>query len=442
MGLKLNLDEYESIIVYKALTDEKYLSSILEHLKPSYFKDKNIKAIFNIIKEFYVKRGSVPTATELKSYINSEETRESFKVVLRTFTNIDKNFNNDELVENTERYIKERAIYNTMLEVAEDIGAGKVDTSFILDKFEQSCNISLKTDDGIDLYKDIDTLIDDICTDQPTISTGWKWLDEKLGGGFLTNGRAIYVFAGETNIGKSIILGNIATNIAKQNKTVLLITLEMSELMYAKRLASNITHIPIKDLRSENQTLKQQIDEIHKDGKSGKIIIKEFPPNTITVHQLQGFIKGIISKGIKIDAVVVDYVNLVKATEGNNSYERVKGTTEQIRAMTYTFKCPFISATQLNRSGYDIDNPGLVTLSESMGLAATADVLVSIFQNDEERELGTINLGMMKNRFGTNAGKSTFKMDYHTLTMLEDDSLNNTGDLNSISNTLTMLSKG
>jgi KaiC/GvpD/RAD55 family RecA-like ATPase len=49
--------------------------------------------------------------------------------------------------------------------------------------------------------------------------------------GFLEAGKSLYVFAGETNIGKSIFLGNIATNIAQQGKNVLVVTLEMSELL-------------------------------------------------------------------------------------------------------------------------------------------------------------------------------------------------------------------
>ena len=81
--------------------------------------------------------------------------------------------------------------------------------------------------------------------DQPTISSGWKWLDEKIDGGFLENGRSLYVFAGESNVGKSIFLGNIACNIASQGKTVLVISLEMSEMIYARRLSSNITKTPV-----------------------------------------------------------------------------------------------------------------------------------------------------------------------------------------------------
>lgn len=440
MDLKLNLDEYENVIVYKSLTDETYLTSIIDHVKPSYFKDKNIKTLFEIIKEFYNKHNSVPTITELKTYVHTDDQRKTFANVLRNFTNIDKNLNRDELIASTERYIKERAIYTTMLEVAEDVSSGKIDTSFILDKFEKSCNINLKTDIGLDLFKNIDTVIDDLNTEQPTIASKWKWLDEKLDGGFLQNGRALYIFAGETNVGKSIFLGNIATNIAQQGKTVLIISLEMSELIYAKRLTSNVTKIPMRTLKSETTTIKQQIEEISGKNPDCKILIKEFPPSTVTPHQIQSFVKSITSKGIHIDAIVLDYLNLLKSPLGNNSYERIKYATEQVRAMSYVFECPIISATQLNRSGYNVNNPSLETIGESIGLAATADVIVSIFQDEEDRELSLVKLGMMKNRFGAKFGTTTMRLDYSTLTVVEDETLMNQGDQGNIANTLSVFS--
>ena len=108
-------------------------------------------------------------------------------------------------------------------------------------------------------------------------------------------------------------------------------------------------------------------------------------------------------------------------TTGNNSYERIKHATEQVRAMSYSFNCPIISATQLNRSGFDQDNPELATISESIGLAATADVIVSIYQNEEDRELNIIRLGMMKNRYGPRGNTQAMRIDYSTLTIDQAD---------------------
>ncbi len=440
---RLDLDYYENVIIYKSLTNESYLTQIIDHINPDYFNDKNIKRIFTLVKNFYIKRQSIPTVTELKSYLINDELKDSFKSIVKNFTNIDKNFNDEELTVNTERFLKERAIYNTMLSVAEDVSKGNVDTSFILDSFEKSCNVNLKSEIGLDLFDDIDKVVSDLNVDQPTISSGWEWLDDKLDGGFLENGRALYVFAGETNVGKSIFLGNIACNIAATGKTVLVISLEMPEMIYARRISSNIAKIPMRELRSAGSSLSSQIKNFSNDNPNSKILIKEFPPSTITPQNVQGYVTELKNRGIQVDAIVLDYLNLLKSPLGNNSYERIKHVTEGIRALTYVFECPIISATQLNRSGYDEENPGLDTISESIGMAATADCIFSIFQDDEDKELGIVKMGMMKNRFGANYGHIAMRINYDTLTISEDESLNMDDDdseMSDLTNTLSVLS--
>jgi replicative DNA helicase len=213
----------------------------------------------------------------------------------------------------------------------------------------------------------------------------------------------------------------------------------MPELIYAKRLCTNITKIPFSALKQETSNLKSQIDAYANNNPKSKILIKEFPPSTITVNHLKAFIKKIQSKGIKIDALVVDYINLLHSPTGNNSYERIKYAAEQLRALSYIFECPIITATQLNRTGYDIKEPGLNTVSESIALPATADVMMSIWQDDTDREHGIIKMGMMKNRFGTNYGNCNLSIDYNTLSITEDSTLNATESSSSSANLLKHL---
>ena len=172
----------------------------------------------------------------------------------------------------------------------------------------------------------------------------------------------------------------------------------------------------MKELAENTPSIKQAMKD-----QRGKIFIKEFPPATITANQLKAFIKKFEEKGIKIDAIVLDYLNLMHSPMGNNSYERIKHVTEQVRAMSYLFNCPIISATQLNRAGFDTDNPDLATISESIGLAATADAIISIFQNEEDRGIGIIRLGMMKNRYGPRGITQAMRIDYSTLTIEQAD---------------------
>ena len=414
---RLDLDYFEHVLIYHALTNSGYLASVADMVKPEYFKDKAVASIFDIIKQFSEKRHKLPTITEIKSYLITDEQKQSFKDLAQSFKDIDKDVDRDELYDNTETFLKEKAVYHTMLNVAEDVSKGKVDTSDVLQQFEEACSVNLMTDLGYDLFGDIDTLITDLNKEQRYISSGWPWLDDCLGGGFQENGRALYVFSGETNIGKSIFLGNVAHNIAETGKNVLLISLEMPEMLYAQRICSNITQIPQAELKDNGPTIKHVIGR-----EKGSIYIKEFPPATITPNQIKGFVKRFGEKGIELDAIVLDYINLLDGP-GNNSYERVKNVTEQVRALSYIFNLPVISATQLNRSGFDVENPDITSISESYGLAATADCLISIFQSEEDREMDIIRIGMMKNRFGPRGITKAMSIDYPTLTLEESDDI-------------------
>ena len=437
---KIDWDFYENIIIYNLLTNEGYLASIIDFIEPDYFNNKDIKNVISIITDYFKTRSQIPTITEIKAYLVDDKLKESFKVVVNNFSNIDKNFNEDELHENTETFLKERAVYNTLLEVVEKCSNDEVDTSDILQKFESACSISLAVDLGLDYFSDIEKHISDLTVSESVIPSNWEWLDNKLGGGFLENGKAIYVFAGETNIGKSIFLGNLATNICGQNKTVLLVSLEMPEMIYARRISSDVTKIPIGELYTRTDELRDLITTYKDNCSNARLLIKEFPPSTITCNQLKAFIKKISDQGVKFDAIVLDYVNLLRSTISGNSYERIKDCTEQLRALSYIFNCPIITATQLNRQGYDEINPGLDTISESIGLAATADAIFSLWQEEEDAELGIIKLGVMKNRFGANFGSTSMRVDYSTLSVSEDDMFTGDEDLNSATSTLNLLS--
>jgi replicative DNA helicase len=417
--MDIDLLEYEKIIAYKAMTDSTYLNSIADYIKPEYFEQANIAKYFEIVKDFYDKRHKLPTITEIKPYLNSDGMRNDFKRLVESFKVMDKTFDKDELYQNTERFLKERATWCNILEIAENSEKKVKNPSEVLDAFEDICRICLDTERGIELFEDVDKLIDDILNEDIYISSGWEWVDEHLGGGYRQDGKALYIFAGQANIGKSIFLGNVAANIAEQGKNVLVVSLEMSEMLYAKRIASNVTKIPLKNFKEDTHTLRYALKE---EGKtSGKLFIKEFPPSTITPKQLSAFIKKLIDTGVHLDAIVVDYLSLLYTDKGSNSYERIMYVCEQIRAMSYIFHCPVISAIQLGRQEFGKDNPGMEGIAGSIGVAATADVIMSIFQSEEDMEMGLIKLGMMKNRFGPRGMVQPMRIDYNTLTITQSE---------------------
>jgi replicative DNA helicase len=419
--MPLDLDEYEKIICYKSITDSAYLSTIADYIKPEYFENQNIAEYFKIVNDFYDKRKKLPTFTEVKTYLTNDILKHNFRKLLESFKTLDKELDKDELYENTEKFLKERATWCQMLDIAENAEDKVKNPQKVLEAFDEICKISLNTNKGIEIYKDVDSIIDDILNVENYISSGWEWLDDALGGGYLESGKALYMFAGQANIGKSIFLGNVAANIAKQGKSVLVISLEMSEMVYAKRIASNISKIPMKDFKFNTHSLRSLLMDEKKSNPDGKIFVKEFPPSSITVKQLEAFIKKLIDSGENLDVIVIDYLSLMTTSFGSNSYERIKHICEQVRSLSYVFNCPVISAVQMNRSQYSKENPGMEGIADSLGVAMTADCIMSIFQSEEDQELGIIKLGMIKNRYGARGMVQPMRIEYETLTVLQSE---------------------
>ena len=79
---KLNLDEFESVFIYKCLSDAQYLSLVSSIVKDEYFSCKHRKLIFNKVKDFYEKRSTLPNLIELKSQLPTNDELNSLKKVI------------------------------------------------------------------------------------------------------------------------------------------------------------------------------------------------------------------------------------------------------------------------------------------------------------------------------------------------------------------------
>ena len=413
------MDLMESIILRNSILDETYLASIMDVVDPCYFKVESNKLVFGVIKDYFNKRGTVPTPTEIKAHLSTDKEKQAFKSVLTSFTLLDSKYNKEELYENTEIFLRERALFSALEETIKS--QSNKDTSIspseTLDLFQKACNISLVDNMGIEYFKDIDEHITRLNTTHKHWSTGYPWLDKIMGGGFLQDGRAMYVFTGVTNSGKSIVLGNVAINIAKQNTPVIIISMEMSEDIYAKRISSQISKIPLSNIKDEGDALKGITTNHITENPMGKIFIKEFAPKSVTVNHIKAYIEKLIQKkGIKPGAIVIDYINLIQPTVvTGQSYGDIKAVSEQLRALSYVFSCPVITATQLNRSAFDKKDPGMEHTSESMGLSMTADFQAAIWSDDADKEMGIIHMGIQKNRFGVAHGTEAFRIVYGSL---------------------------
>lgn len=444
---KIDYDLFEYIIAFNCTFNDLYTTTVLDSLKLEYLNNLKVRDYLKIIFDFYQSHETLPNPTEIKTYLTTDDLKESYKDVVLKFKTLDSEYNFDELIVNTEQFIKEKGVYHAVKKTVNKFTDDNEDknTDEIFNLFESACNISLVDNLGFDYFNRIDDHIQNLAVSDNFIPTGYSWLDKMLGGGWLEGGRALYLFMGATNVGKSIVLGNIAAKLLLQGKTVVLFSLEMPESLYSKRISSQLSRIPFASLKTESENLRKYLYNFRDKNPTSRLIIKEFPPSSITVNNLKSFLKKLYQKQkIKPDAVVLDYLTLMLALQHTGSmYEDGKAIAEQVRSLSYpqNFGCPFISAGQINRIGFGEANPELDKTGESMGIPMTADASFSLWQTPTEKELGVLNMGIKKSRFGVNFGTRAFKIDYDTLAIDEmEDVFSNTESIQDTDDILTRLS--
>lgn len=420
----MNTDKFEYVIAQMS-GDRAYLGKIVDSCDPEFFQNKDIKVFMTKILDFYKRHLTVPTKTEVEVMCDENELK-SVDSVFSVVQNMDGGYNVDELMANTERFFRERGVYNGLVKVTENLSSTnpkvkKFSESQILDIFTKACNLSIIDDLGWNYIDRIKEFTKEITRPQMTISTGYKWLDGMLGGGWVADGKALYIFQAGTNVGKSILLGNLAVNAFLNGKCVVLITLEMSEIMYVSRLAAKINGIDVNQLKSNTARIEMNASVLKSKG-AGTLIVKEFPTRATTVSRVSSYLESLERVGVRPDVLFVDYLNILSVGhEVNNTYEDGKILAEQLRALTYKIKCPCVTATQLNREGSKKENAGLDSISESYGSAMTGDFIATLWATDEDKQLGIMHMGIHKSRFERNYGVCNFKIDYPTMTISEID---------------------
>ena len=102
---------------------------------------------------------------------------------------------------------------------------------------------------------------------KPFLSTGYQSLDEQLSGGLIASG--LVTFAGRPGMGKTSLVLNIGDNVAAAGKTVLFISLEMTEeQLWARRAAilSGLSHEAILkgQISDEDKEWERMVQDLRK----------------------------------------------------------------------------------------------------------------------------------------------------------------------------------
>ena len=403
------LQTIERTALTQLVSNEEYARKVLPFIKGDYFSDRIERTIFEEITKFVEKYKKIPTQTSLEIEVQSRKdlNETDFKKVISVIKTLktDENVNFDWLVDTTEQFCKDKAVYNAIVEGIQIIdGKDKSrNADAIPNILTEALSVGFDNTVGHDYLLDSDSRYDYYHKIEEKIPFDLEFFNKITKGGLPP--KTLNIVLAGTGVGKSLFMCHVSANCLAQGKNVLYITLEMAEERVAERIDANLMNVSMEDLYDLPKRMYD--DKIQKIAKSttGKLIVKEYPTASAHSGHFRGLIKELaLKKSFKPDILFIDYLNICsssrfKGSTSVNSYMYIKAIAEELRGLAVETNVPIMSATQTNRAGFVSTDIGLEDTSESFGLPATADLMFALISNEELDELNQIAVKQLKNRY-------------------------------------------
>ena len=401
-------DRIESTILTNLIYNEEYLRKVLPHIEPDYFDNRIERVLFEEVSQFIAKYDKLPSqeiiSIEIKNRtdLTQDEYSDALKIVSLL---VPQEINQSWLLDSTEKWCKDRAIYLALMESIRiaDGGDEKKSRDAIPTILQDALAVCFDNNVGHDYLEDYEERYDFYHQKEDKIPFDLEFFNKITKGG-LPNKTLNIALAG-TGVGKSLFMCHVASSVLLQGKNVLYITLEMAEEKIAERIDANLLNVNIQDIGDlPKQMFESKVTNLTKKTQ-GTLIIKEYP--TAAAHE--GHFRALLNelqlkRSFKPDIIFIDYLNICASSRYSklgsvNSYSYIKSIAEELRGLACEAEVPIVSATQTTRSGYGSSDVDLTDTSESFGLPATADLMFALISTEELEGLNQIMVKQLKNRY-------------------------------------------
>ena len=409
------------------------MRKVLPFISPDYF-DGVYKGLFKEVTKFVAKYNKLPSLESFKIEIDENNSMgdDNYRIALDLLPNIftAEPENLEWLIERTEKWCQDRAVYNAVMESINIIDGkhATLQKNGIPEILSKALGVTFDTNIGHDYLADVDRRYEFYHEQEERIPFDLDYFNQITKGG-LPNKTLNIALAG-TGVGKSLFMCHMAASGLSQGHNVLYITMEMAEERIAERIDANLLNVPIDQLENLSKTMfTDKVQQIQAKTQ-GKLIIKEYPTGQANTSHFRALLNEMkLKKNFVPEIIFVDYLNICSSARMKgmggaiNSYSYIKSIAEELRGLAVEFNVPIMSATQTTRSGYSNDDVGLEDTSESFGLPATADLMFALISNDELNNLGKIMVKQLKNRYNdpTRHNRFTIKIDRSKMRLSDDD---------------------
>lgn len=227
------------------------------------------------------------------------------------------------------------------------------------------------------------------------IPTGFVSIDKAFHGGIETG--TYNIITAESNIGKTIILTNLANHYIKDGKRVLYVTFEETERAIMRRFAQNILKI---DMFSVPKINNWQTSILANTLENLTIVAED--SGTLTVDSFLSDMKTLTEKP---DIIILDYYVHFKTNPKNETHEEVGRISKALVAYAKEANIQIWTAAQSNREGYSKKESSLANIGKSIESVQVADtVFCAKIENDipTTEDTYVLKLIIQKDRQGAN----------------------------------------
>ena len=220
-----------------------------------------------------------------------------------------------------------------------------------------------------------------IANARDAIPTGWKSLDKALEGGLY---EGLYVIPGATGTGKTAFALQMAYQIARQQKDVLYISLEMGEEEIYERHISRLSY-EIYGSTSKAKTVhsliqeKKTVPEARRQFEEVGLYLRTIcGVGSIDADDIRRVVEKYEYELETLPVVFVDYLQILKAHDPRmTDKQAVDYNVLRLKQLSRDYKIPVIALASMNRTSYS-DIISMVSIKESGAIEYTSDVCIGL----------------------------------------------------------------
>ena len=381
------------------ITDKSFFTSIIDVIAPKYFDNQYFKLIMQLVKEYYQNYQIAPSFDALDQLtrieIGSEMAKKYVFDMLKEVK--DASFEDHLFIkEKAIKFCKQQELKKAIRKVETIMEKGDFESYDMCEEYiREAIQAGEVSNEDFEVFTQMEKLLEEDY--RHPLPTGIDGLDNILNGG-LAKGEIGVVLA-PTGVGKTTMLTRFANTAFNMGYNVLQIFFEDNPKIIQRKHFTCWTGIVNDELSNHKETVLDKADEMKKTG--GKLILKKLPSDEMTMLQIKNQVRKITSEGVKLDMILIDYIDCILPDRAFNDEWKGEGSVmRKFEGMCHELNLAGWTATQGNRSSISSEVVTTDMMGGSIKKAQVGHVIISVAKTLQQKEMGLATIAIVKSRLG------------------------------------------